>query len=223
MTVERLNDNQIKVIVSEQDLTERNLKITELAYRADEWQALYSDVMAAAREIGGFSDDGKQPLIIEATPTSEAELTIIISKMNFMENFEASFNLLPFMKPEVKLKALFHAALSQSINDMSNDAAQTPTESAVSIFVFKTLDSVIDAAHRLEGYDGENSLYKLKNEYYLILHSDEKRGAVALSAVEGMLSDYAKKFASTPVSETYVMEHGELISERAVQKFLTYM
>ena len=223
MTVERLNDNQIRVIVSEQDLSERNLKLTELAYRADEWRALYNDVMVQVKKTCGFEEDEKHPLIIEATPTAETELTIIISKMNLIENLEASFNLLPYMKPEIKLKAMFHAALSQAIDDMSKSAGQTVEESTVAIFVFKTLDDVISASCRLNGYDGCNSLYKLKEEYYLVVHPNEQRNAVTLQSVEGMLSDYARKFVSSPISETYIIEHGELILEQPIQKFMLYM
>ncbi len=79
MNIERLNDNQVKCTLSREDLAERDLRITELAYGTEKAKGLFRDmVQKASYELGFDSQD--VPLMIEAIPTYPDSLVLLISK-----------------------------------------------------------------------------------------------------------------------------------------------
>ena len=65
MKIEKINDNQIRCTLSHQDLEERELKISELAYGTDKAKELFRDMMQQASYQFGFEAEDI-PLMIEA-------------------------------------------------------------------------------------------------------------------------------------------------------------
>lgn len=91
MRIERINDNQIRCILSKRDLNERHLKISELAYGSDKAKELFRDMMEQANIDFGFEADDI-PLMIEAIPTSKESIILVITKVNDPEEFEEKFS-----------------------------------------------------------------------------------------------------------------------------------
>ena len=79
MRIERINDNQIRCILSKHDLSERQLKISELAYGSDRAKELFRDMMEQANLDFGFDADDI-PLMIEAIPTSKESIILVDRK-----------------------------------------------------------------------------------------------------------------------------------------------
>ena len=50
MKAERINQDQIRFTLSAQDLQERNLKVSELAYGSEKTKALFDDMVKTAME-----------------------------------------------------------------------------------------------------------------------------------------------------------------------------
>lgn len=48
MRIEKISENQIKFLLSKADLTERDIKITELAYGSEKTQELFREMMEQA-------------------------------------------------------------------------------------------------------------------------------------------------------------------------------
>ncbi len=63
MKIEKVNDNQIRCILSKEDLDDRQLKISEIAYGSDKAKLLLKDVMQQASYEYGFEADNI-PLMI---------------------------------------------------------------------------------------------------------------------------------------------------------------
>lgn len=91
MRIERINDNQIRCILSKHDLSERQLKISELAYGSDRAKELFRDMMEQANLDFGFDADDI-PLMIEAIPTSKESIILVITKVEDPEEFEEKFS-----------------------------------------------------------------------------------------------------------------------------------
>lgn len=91
MRIERINDNQIRCILSKRDLSERHLKISELAYGSDRAKELFRDMMEQAHIDFGFDADDI-PLMIEAIPTSKESIILVITKVEDPEEFEEKFS-----------------------------------------------------------------------------------------------------------------------------------
>ena len=89
------------------------------------------------------------------------------------------------------------------------------------LYRFMDLDTVIRAAHVLEGhYDGENSLYKdpLSREYHLII-SKSAHTPEEFNKICNILSEYAMNRKYVPTMRAFYREHMELIvADRALQK-----
>lgn len=91
MRIERINDNQIRCILSKRDLSERQLKISELAYGSDRAKELFRDMMEQASLYFGFDADDI-PLMIEAIPTSKESIVLVITKVEDPDEFEEKFS-----------------------------------------------------------------------------------------------------------------------------------
>lgn len=91
MRIERISDNQIRCTLSKNDLVERHLKISELAYGSDKAKELFRDMMEQANMDFGFEADDI-PLLIEAIPTSKESIVLVITKVEDPEEFEERFS-----------------------------------------------------------------------------------------------------------------------------------
>ena len=91
MRIERVNDNQIRCTLSKQDLNERHLKLSEIAYGSDKAKDLLRDMMQQANLDFGFETD-EVPLMIEAIPVSNESIVLLITKVDNPEEFDEKFS-----------------------------------------------------------------------------------------------------------------------------------
>ncbi len=91
MKIERISDNQIRCTLNKEDLMERELKISELAYGSDKAKELFRDMMEQANIDFGFDADDI-PLMIEAIPTSRDSIVLVITKVDNPEDFDEKFS-----------------------------------------------------------------------------------------------------------------------------------
>ena len=69
MKIEKISDSQIRCTLSKEDLMDRELRLSELAYGTEKAKALFRDMMQQASYEFGFEADDI-PLMIEAIPIS---------------------------------------------------------------------------------------------------------------------------------------------------------
>lgn len=90
MKLERISENQIRCTLNRNDLINRELKISELAYGSEKAKALFRDMMAQASDELGFEAEDI-PLIIEAVPVSGDCVVLIITKVEDPEELDTRF------------------------------------------------------------------------------------------------------------------------------------
>lgn len=91
MKIEKVNDNQIRCTLTREDLAERQIKLSELAYGTDKAKLLFRDMMQqAAYEFGFEADD--IPLMIEAIPLSADTIILVITKVEYPEELDTRFS-----------------------------------------------------------------------------------------------------------------------------------
>lgn len=114
MKIEKISDTQIRCTLNKEDLINRELRISELAYGSEKAKQLFKDMMQqAACEFGFEADD--IPLMIEATPVSADCLVLVITKVEDPDELDTRFsNFTPYAQ--------------QSDNESSEDI-DTDTES----------------------------------------------------------------------------------------------
>ncbi len=91
MKIEKISENQIRCTLSNQDLAERELKISELAYGTDKAKALFRDMMQQASFEFGFEAEDI-PLMIEAIPISRETLILVITKVEDPDELDTRFS-----------------------------------------------------------------------------------------------------------------------------------
>lgn len=90
MKIEKINENQIKCTLNKDDLTEHQLKLSELAYGTEKANALLREMMDLAEtELDFHAKD--LPLMIEAIPMSNDSITLIVTKVKDPDTWNHSF------------------------------------------------------------------------------------------------------------------------------------
>jgi len=206
--IEKINDSQIKIILNQADLKHRDIKISELAYGSKKAQELFRDMMETAFEEYGFNADNV-PLMIEAVPLSVDSIMIIVTKVDTPDEIDKKLNA---FRPKVN---------SRTFKKKSTVAEEEETDpQSITIYSFNKLDDVIDVSIRLYPlYCGVNSLYKdlESQKYFLVLHKNYFRNTNP-TEIESILSEYGNKHVSSPLSEGFLAEHGELmIQDKAIE------
>ena len=75
MRLEKVNENQIRCILTKEDLDMRQLKISEIAYGSAKAKMLFKDVMQQASYEFGFESDNI-PLMINSFKASAPTISI---------------------------------------------------------------------------------------------------------------------------------------------------
>ena len=78
MKLEKLSDTQIRCTLSKEDLSQRQLHLSELAYGSEKAKELFRDMMQQANFEFGFEAEDI-PLMIEAIPLNADCIVLIIT------------------------------------------------------------------------------------------------------------------------------------------------
>lgn len=91
MKIEKVNDHQIRCTLTREDLADRELKISELAYGTEKAKNLFRDMMQQASFEFGFEAEDI-PLMIEAIPLNADCIVLIITKVEDPEELDTRFS-----------------------------------------------------------------------------------------------------------------------------------
>ena len=91
MKIEKINENQIRCTLSREDLADRQIKLSELAYGSEKAKSLFRDMIEQANNEFGFEVDDI-PLMIEAIPLSGENIILQITKVEYPEELDTRFS-----------------------------------------------------------------------------------------------------------------------------------
>lgn len=229
MKIEKISDNQIKFLLTNEDLKERQIKLSELAQGSEKAQAFFRDIMTEAMLDCGF-DASNTPLMIEAMSVTVDSVVIIVSKVGQESEMEKvalspkSLDERKFKQEDIKgidLPEIKKANLKEKINlnqDLNNDKQIKDDEEYIDIYSFKNFDDIISLSKRLcETYEGNSVLYKYEEMYFLTLQNQHSFAY----EIDYIVSEYGEKQSSSVISKYYLLEHGEVIIKEDVIKILS--
>ena len=210
MKIEKISNTQVKFILSEDDLADKDIKLEDLAVSNDKTKELFQDILSQALDECGFAVDDA-PLMVEALPVALDSIMIIVTKLN-SENDEAECSGQEAPVPIISKD--LHRYKRNSITVHRTDSSDN---SNIVIYSFKALDDVIDACVRIAFFRFiSSSLYKNNNRYYLVLQSGQKIDDSAECIC--ILNEYGDREISNILAKFHLVEHGEtLIAENAVE------
>lgn len=193
MKIERISDNQIRCTLNKEDLSARQLKISELAYGSDKVKELFTEICKqASTEVNFEAED--TPLMIEAIPLSQDCLVLVVTKVNDPEELDTRFSsftdsetddLGPILSPEERVYADEVLSCFEHLGKLLGDPLaaklfdpdKAPGEEELiqqltKIYSFGSLDEVINVSKILyKRFTCTNSLFKnpADGRYYLVL------------------------------------------------------
>ena len=91
MKLQKLSDTQIRFTLSKEDLSQRQLHLSELAYGSEKAKELFRDMMQQASIELGFEADNI-PLLIEAIPISIDCLVLVVTKVEDPDELDTRFS-----------------------------------------------------------------------------------------------------------------------------------
>ncbi len=91
MKIEKVNDHQIRCTLTREDLADRELKLSELAYGTEKAKDLFRDMMQQASFEFGFEAEDI-PLMIEAIPLNSECIILIITKVEDPDELDTRFS-----------------------------------------------------------------------------------------------------------------------------------
>lgn len=229
MKFEKVNDRQFRCTLSKQELEQRNLKMSEIAYGNAKVRALFSDMMRQASLQFGFEAENI-PLMIEVIPFSEyvmvqvtkvedpEELDVRYSKFapgiqsdedEDSENGDSiALNFEDGIKELFKKLGELKAKTAEKIEKESEETVE-PEESLRCFCSFDSLNMVIKAAGILKvDFEVENVLYKnsADNTYLLRLEKGDLADSVFLK-ICSVLSEYGHLCPDNGFLKYFVNEH----------------
>nr|WP_294658904.1 adaptor protein MecA [uncultured Blautia sp.] len=245
MKLEKINENQIRCTLTREDLEMHQVNLRELAYGSDKAKKLFRDMMQQAQIEFGFEADNI-PLMIEAIPVNLDSIILIITKVEDPEELDTRFSKFSPYKENTQAEPLqldgadsiidifqkicesrlkgksSKSTESQETETPSSDSEEAPGVNLIRQYTFTHLDDVIAASHGLNGFfNGENTLYKTpgNGSYQLIIHQSSHTPQ-EFNKICNILSEYGRGRACTPAGEAHLIEHGELISNNALQQLI---
>lgn len=239
MKIEKINDHQIRCVLTKNDLDAHAIKLSELAYGSEKAKGLFRDMMRQAEKEFGFEAEDI-PLMIEAIPYSE-HVVLIITKVEDPEELDTKFsNFAPGVREgdpilDEMIQELSGAAevldlfkkiqdcvtgpqnqnitKSKEVNEAENNVEEDETPSLTRVFVFSTFSHVQKLAHVAgKTYRGINSLYKDEAyDTYILVTTCDNHSKEEYNRFCNMASEYGSMHKSKESTERYLEEHFEPI------------
>ena len=239
MKIEKIDENSIALILNNEELRNRNLKMSDLSYGSEKAKDLLVEVMNLAKVEVGFTPDA--PLAVEAVPLKDGDIKIIVTKVFNPDELDARYSRFTPMKNEkVPFSIMqmlentidkFEEALKQNnvrgINEVNNvEKLEFKKDSEpMAIFEFDEIDKASDATKNIQNFDYDSVLYKdeKNSKYYLVLTmktnaTNEDKSLFA--KVCNALAEYGIRLkGKTGMNKAYYEEHYKtIIKEDAVNK-----
>jgi adapter protein MecA 1/2 len=207
MKIERIDENKIKVTLSLDDLHERNIDLSALSYNSPQAQQLFMDMMNIAESEYGFLI-GDSQIFIEAVPTPPEGFEIIVTKVEDDKEFESIHK---YIKNRLKK------------SDLSSKKRNKKVSTNIFVCCFTGFEDLCQAVNHIAPmYIGCSSLYKYKDNYYLVIYKNYKDG-LSFKPVESTLNEFGTAVAGNIFLEGLLDEHGEkLIEDNAVDVISSY-
>lgn len=218
MKIEKVNENQIRCMLTREDLADRQIKISELAYGSEKAKRLFHDMIEQANYEFGFEVDDI-PVMIEAIPLSGENIILQITKVEYPEELDTRFSKFSESSEDESFDREDEKQLFSDVQRADDIPVQLQDEKKLVIanltkmFEAKSLEPLERVSHVLDGYyDGENDLYKdeAKNRFYILIkkshHSPEEFNKVC-----NIISEYAVSKKYTAAAEAFLKEHGKCI------------
>lgn len=196
-----VNDNKLQIIISKEDMRQRNLHKWDMLPHNPVAQKMFQEILEEAREACGFDVGQDTQLMIEAYPMTGESLLVTVTKIS------SGRHKLPF---DLDMDEIGHALMEELLQDNSDSFPEKVTDDLV--YQFAQLEDVIRLAAVLyPRYDGPSQLMRYQDRYYLVFPEGDELD----ETLHGLLEEYG---AWVDTAAVFFAEHGQVVmAERALE------
>lgn len=217
MRMERINSNQIRIVISNQDLAEWKLTIREMKYGSKETTELFRQMISKAVQQYSFNQDGL-PLMIEAVPVSQEELLLIISAVEDAEELDPHFA--SFAPPSPALPGFPETETTNAY-----EPGKGGNSVKALVLTFADIDSVMEFSWSIgTGFMGHTALYRVPKStaFYLVMEKPEGMENDTFMHFMNGLPEYADVIPQSGPLYGYLLEHEKPLMDDPLRKFAGY-
>lgn len=182
-----INDNKLKISLSNLDLKQYSLDCNNINYDCTETRRAFWNILDEAKQKTGF-DAASQKVFIQLYPSRAGGCEMYVTKLGLTEH-------------------------ESMLPTASNDShALRPLNVKRSAFSFESLDRLISVCKRLSyiGFSGNSSAFKGSGEkYFLIFDEPEENAYIPLSEFS-FISEYGRS-ENLKYTNLFVSEHADCI------------
>ena len=232
LKIEKINENQIRCILTSTDLSDRHMDLNELAYGSGKARQLFHEMIEKAYHDLDF-DVEDSPLMVEAIPLPMNSIMLIISKIEEPEELDSRYSrFAPTVEEDVlgdlislPMQLLEGAAevMRKHLAENSAPASEAPAPApeanpadAIRLFSFASLRELSRAATLLRNPDSAclSSLYRADDKNYHLVIAPIGAPDAAYSRICNVLAEFGDKLSGGKSAAAYHEEHYEKILER---------
>ncbi len=193
MKIKKINEDKVQIIITNQDLEERDFKKWELMPLSPKTQELFQDLLDMAYEECGFEIEDDSQLMVEAYPLSVDSIAVVMTKVRSNGGSEYLNLFLPH---------------HQEVDDEDEDEILKIERGPKQVWSIPDLEICSQLCSRIDPEVLENSaLYKYREKYFLALAILPKMQ----HEVTAMLGEYG---TWVPFDEVFLKEYATVIIER---------
>lgn len=194
-----VNDNKLQIIISKDDMDQRDIRKWDLGPHNPEAQKLFQEILEEAREACGFDVGKDAQLMIEAYPMTGESMLITVTKM------QGGRMNLPF---DIDMDSVGQALMEDLMQEL--DLPEIENDEAV--YRFAQLEDAIQAAQMVASiYEGDSQLLRYQDVYYLVLLKQD-------CLTDGCLALLAEFGEGVRTAAPFFQEHGQIIiAEHALE------
>jgi adapter protein MecA 1/2 len=201
MKFERIDDNRITIILSNDDLEAHNIDIRNFKSNSVAYQQLFWDMMEHAQEELGFDVTDSQ-LLVETSPDSNGNFIITITKSRNSKN--------PFEEIDKLIAGRIGTMIENATNtaigyDFSSNEGDSNDVLPYELIKFRNIDNLIDLAKLNESFSTLTSvLYKHNKDYFLLIKRNKRNSKLIskfLNYVTEFNGDIIEPFIILPILE----------------------
>lgn len=201
MRMERINEHQVRCVITLQDLEEHKLTTGDLKYGTKEIRALFNEVIGRAVENYKFNED-HLPVMVEAIPIKDGELLVILSAVENVEELDPHFA--HFQEDAADVED------TEETEELGFTAPEENEKEQVALFSFYGIGEVIEFCRRIATMNIHSELYRgeTPHGFYLALFCPDYMQAEEFHSFKNSLREFREPLEKGTAVYAWLREHG---------------
>lgn len=213
MKYKKINEATVQCIISEDDMTEYGLTLSDIFERSEKGEEFLRDIIERAHEEVGYQISNGN-IAMQITPLKDRGLVV-----TFTDEGPAAFKEMLQHLKEVLQDVSAELSHQDEMEKQVVESGAKEYEENYRIFVFATMRQTMQYVATIPNtYSVKSHLYKEGDSYYLVVEKN-RLSYKAFNKISAAAVEFGNLIVASKERLLFLQEHGEcLIKDRAVSK-----